>query len=275
MTNVIDNIQKKIESKKLDAKIRFQLVENISMSTHEWHVRRGMQSRDDERRLTIERIFPLDNGEMLDKRRFIDVDQQRLSESSGENVASKQFQRFTCNDFRLYGCSELEDDNRISHFIYCIMPEKISENMTICVLSLSQKVIDRKDTSPRYEYASSLLYMKLPFYKRVGNVDTSDNEYDMNGEIEPLSIDTKKKIIHLVEDRNQCFNNTHNNIFYEGQLMDRPIKLPNGYRAHVLVHQSVAPPYLLSISLQDEFNVLVSSITCICAISYANLICLH
>jgi hypothetical protein len=247
MNDAIARIQEKIEPKKLDPTMRFQLIENIITIVEE------------RKPLTIERIFPLDSREVL---------------THSGNVDLEQSQCVNSGDHCLYKCPELAGASQDSHFIYCIMPTVMSEDTTICVLSLLQrKVISMQDAEPRYKYASSLLYTKLPPYERVDAFESSDNEDDMNGRIISLSMGTKKKITQLVKDRNQCFKNTYNNAFHEGQLMDRPIVLSSDCKAHIMVHQAVASPYLLSMTLQNEFNALVSSIVCIYATPY--LICLH
>jgi hypothetical protein len=117
--------------------------------------------------------------------------------------------------------------------------------------------------------------MKLPSQEREDAFDSSDSEDDMNDGAISLSIDVKKEIIQLVEYRNQCFKDKHNGRFREGRLMDWPITLSRDCKAHIAVYQDVTPPYLLSVSLQDEFNALVSSIACICVTFYANLLHLH
>jgi hypothetical protein len=228
--------------------MQFQLVENTTT------INKGRKP------LQIERIFPL-NSEVL-KRSKCATSKKTLEQS--ESIAS--------SDYCLYGCPELTDDGQDGHFIYCIMPTVMSRDTTICVLSLLQrKVINRKDTEPRYEYASSLLYMKLPFCERVETFNSCDSEVDMDDRITSLNMIVKKKIVQLVKDRNQCFKDRHN----EGQLMDRPVTLSRDCKAHIAMYQLVAPPYLLSVALQDEFNAVASGITCICVILYVNLTYLY
>jgi hypothetical protein len=242
---------------------------------------RSSMSSKERKLLTIERIFPLDNRELLTysektkRSRTFNGRQQQSPEDNGAINVSKKSHRITSGGYYLYGRPELAEDDRVGHFIYCIMPTAITKGMTICVLHLLQrKFINRKDAIPSYEYASSLLYMKLPSYEGEVDRDSLNGSDNVNNRLDPLNIGAKKKIIQLVKDRNQYFDNVHN-VFYEAQLMDRPIKLSEDCKAHITVHQSVAPPYLLSITLRDEFNPLVSSTACICTIPYTNSIYLH
>jgi hypothetical protein len=237
--------------------MRFQLVENTTM------IGRGRVLP------TIERIFPLYNREVLNYLEqtkapgIADKVWKQILKESSVSVTPKQSQRVTSGGHYLYGCPDSADSNRVSHFIYCIIPTVVSRDTMICVLSLLQrKFINRKDTGPRYEYASSLLYMKLPSHD---NADFIDSNNDMNDKITSLDTDIKKKIIQLVKDQNRCFKNIYNSTFYEGRLMDRPITLSNDCKAHIAVYQSVTPPHLLTIALQDESNALVSSTACIFA----------
>jgi hypothetical protein len=259
-----NDIQEMVKSKKLDSKVRLQLVENITST--------GI------RLPTIERIFPLDNREMsfcLEQKEVPVTDAMGKHFLKGDkswDATLKRNQRVTNENRYLYGFPESEDNNRVRHFIYCITPAVMSEDAMICVLSLLQRnIIYRKDIEPRYEYSSSLLYMKLP--SRDNTYIDSNN--DMNDKITSLDMDVKEMIIQLVKDRNRCFRNVHNNTFYEGRLMDRPIKLSDDCKAHIAVHQSISSPYLLTIALQDEFNALVSSVIYICVASYVNTIYLH
>jgi hypothetical protein len=312
--NVTAAIQEIIEPKKLDPATRFQLVENVTTINEEEepHKRRRIvrllnlankrrrrlaarikrlfritketssetpeeppnTTNKEVKPLTIERILPLDNRELLaclEKTKMSDTIVWHQLSKSHSNAASKQNYRVTGGNICLYRRLESADDSQVNHFIYCIMPKEISENMMVCVLSLLQrKIINRKDTEPRYEYSSSLIYMKLPSREREEAFDSHNNNRNVNDEVIPLNMGVKKEIIQLVKDRNQCFRNVYNNVFYESQLIDWPITLPDDYKAHVAAHQSVAPPYLLSITLRDEFDALVSNITCICVTLYAN-----
>jgi hypothetical protein len=144
-----------------------------------------------------------------------------MRKNSSGNVTLKQSQRVTSENRYLYGFPEPADDDLDRHFIYCITPTVMSRNITICVLYLLQrKIDDREDAGPHYEYDSSLLYMKLPSYKRVDNVEFLNSKNNMNDIIMSLDTSVKEKIIQLVNYRNQCFKDKHNGKFYDGQLMD-------------------------------------------------------
>jgi hypothetical protein len=263
--NAVDDIQEAIEFKQLDPTMQLQLIENATMTGRELP--------------TIERISSLDNGEVsifLKQKEMSLVGMMRKQlprNTRSGNATSEQSQRVTSENRYLYGSPESADGDQVRHFIYCITPTVMSRNMTICVLYLMQrKVINRKGTGPRYKYDSSLLYMKLPSYNNFGIHYRKEN---MNNIITSLDTDVKKKIIQLVKYRNQCFKDKHSSKFYDGQLMDRPITLSSNCKAHIAVHQSVVSPYLLSITLQDEPNAMVSSTNGICVILYANLMYLH
>jgi hypothetical protein len=102
-------------------------------------------------------------SEKTKRSRLVDKMWQRTLKGKSANDASKKSHCITSDGHYLYGFPESADDSRVKNFIYCIMPKKITENMTVCVLHLLQrKIINRKYTRLRYEYASSLLYMKLP-----------------------------------------------------------------------------------------------------------------
>jgi hypothetical protein len=254
---VLSYIQKGIRHKKFKPNMRFHLVENFCVLGEE------------EKLLTIERISSMYSKEVLvlieetDWEKSIKRNWRQYQRRDIENAASKQDHRVITFSYRLYRHPESTDSNQFRHFIYCIMPEVASRDTTICVLYLMQrKIIDSKDTELSYEYVSSLLYMKLPSYRRIDK----DGFFDNEDNITSLDTDLKKKIIQLVKYRNKCFKNIRNNTFHEGRLMERPVRLSSDYKAYIAVHQSVAPPYLLSVSLRDEDNNKVGSIACICAI---------
>jgi hypothetical protein len=220
---------------------------------------------EETRSLRIDRIYPIDDRELSDylnisklKKLLNEIDTILLNKKEGSNTYTDWL---SWNNICLYGHPKSEDDNQVNHFIYCIREKEILKDTTICVLSLLQKTINRKDMGSRYEYASSLFYMKLPSYEGGEAFDSANNNINAIPGETMLSMGVKKRIIQLVEYRNQCFKDMYNSTFYEGQLMDRPVKLTNNLEAHIMVHQPVFPLHLLTIMLQDEVNTVVSGIS--------------
>jgi hypothetical protein len=158
-------------------------------------------------------------------------------------------------DFQIHARSphtDLEEE----HFMYYIGPQQIEDTDVVCVLSLTQCVKEPAQHGILNQYYVGVLFFVDTLYLQQTDIDSAYE--DSNQTTEEIDKNIKQKLIYLVQYNIKRFGLYAGGFaFYSGQLFDKEIEFPNGPKTLITVNQPLSEPRVLTISLQDDLNVIV------------------
>jgi hypothetical protein len=141
--------------------------------------------------------------------------------------------------------------------MYYIGPQKIEDANLVCILSLMQRKGEPTPNAALDQYYVGVLFFVDVLY--LQQTDTDSACETNNQAAEEVDKNIKQKLINLIQYNIKRFGIYGGGFgFYAGQLFDKRIKFSDESAAFITVNQPLLRPRVLTISLQDDLDVIVS-----------------